>query len=69
MRAPVEIRDQLETITAQTSSNTVVLHRPEGKTNPHHFVEGHDYLSLRGTFADGLIALIGRWRGRALRAS
>jgi enterochelin esterase family protein len=24
------------------------------------FLGGHDYLSLRGTFADGLIALIGR---------
>jgi enterochelin esterase family protein len=24
------------------------------------FVGGHDYLSWRGTFADGLLALIGR---------
>jgi hypothetical protein len=31
--APAEVRDRFETITAQTSSNTVILHRPEGKTN------------------------------------
>jgi hypothetical protein len=33
--APVESRDQFETTNAQTPSKTVVLHRPEGKTNRH----------------------------------
>ena len=28
--------------------------------NYQQFVGGHDYLSWRGTFADGLLALIGR---------
>jgi len=36
VRRQSEIRDQFETITAQTRSNTGVLHRPEGKTNRHH---------------------------------
>ena len=30
------LRDQFETIRAQTPWNTVVLHSPEGKTNRHH---------------------------------
>src|SRR5262245_32420428 len=36
----VWIRDQFETITAQTASKTVALHRPKGKTSRHQRTPG-----------------------------